>query len=257
MEKTKIEYCQSTYNPVSGCLEKCEYCYARGVANRFKGCDETRGEEPDGDIVYLKEHLKVTDKQGVVRNAAYPFGFTPTFHEYRLNDPQTKRFGKTVFVCSMADLFGHWIPDDWIKKVFDACKAAEGHRYLFLTKNPARYIELAEAGILPEDDNFWYGSTVTGPDMPAFYGGNYKTFVSIEPILKPFDEPGEDGIADVVDWAILGAETGNRKGKVVPERGWIEGIVQAFKDRGTPVFMKDSLRPIWGKDIITEFPWSE
>lgn len=257
MLRTKISTAESTWNPITGCQNSCPYCYARGTANRFKGCDEAHSEETDGDIIYLKERLKVTDKQGVVRNAAYPFGFTPTFHEYRLNDPLTKGFGKTVFVCSMADMFGEWVPREWIKKVFDACKAAEGHRYLFLTKNPARYIELAEAGILPEDDNFWYGSTVTDPDMPAFYGGKYKTFVSIEPILKPFNEPGKDGIADTVDWAIFGAETGTRKNKVVPERSWIEGAVKAFKDRGKPVFMKDSMKPIWGEDIITEFPWSD
>lgn len=257
MEKSKIEWCHSTWNPISGCYNGCPYCYARGTANRFKGCDLAHSGETSDEVIYLRERLTVTDKQGIVRNAAYPFGFTPTFHEYRLNDPLTKGFGKTIFVCSMADLFGNWVPREWIEKVFDACKAAEGHRYLFLTKNPARYIELAEAGILPEGDNFWYGSTVTDPDMPAFYGGKYKTFVSIEPILVPFGEPGENSIADTIDWAIFGAETGTRKDKVVPERSWIEDVVKAFKDRGKPVFMKDSLKPIWGEDIITEFPWNE
>ena len=138
MEKSKIEWCDSTWNPVSGCYHPCPYCYARSTANRFKGCDCAAGGETDENVVYLKERLTVTSKDGVTRNAAYPFGFTPTFHEYRLNDPLTKGFGKTIFVCSMADLFGDWVPDEWIKKVFDACKAASGHRYLFLTKNPAR-----------------------------------------------------------------------------------------------------------------------
>lgn len=257
MEKTKIEYCSSSWNPITGCYHTCPYCYARGTANRFKGCDEADSRETDGNIVYLKERLKVTDKKGIVRNAAYPFGFTPTFHEYRLSDPSTKGFGKTVFVCSMADMFGEWVPDEWIEKVFEACKAAEGHRYLFLTKNPARYIQLAEAGRLPKGDDFWYGSTATDPDMPVFYGGGYKTFASIEPILEPFGEPGEDGIADAVDWVILGAETGARKEKVIPKREWIEEIVRAFKENGKPVFMKDSLKPIWGEDILTEFPWGD
>lgn len=257
MEKSKIEWCDSTYNPITGCYHDCPYCYARATANRFKGCDEADSAETSGDTVYLKNRLTATDKNGVKRNAAYPFGFIPTFHEYRLNDPLTKGFGKTVFVCSMADMFGDWVPREWIKKVFDSCKAAEGHRYLFLTKNPARYIELAEAGLLPGGDNFWYGSTVTNPDMPAFYGGGYKTFVSIEPILEPLGKPGENSIADTVDWAIFGAETGNRKGKVVPERSWVEDMVKAFQDRGKPVFMKDSLKPVWGEDIITEFPWRD
>ena len=103
MEKSKIEWCDSTWNPVSGCYHPCPYCYARSTANRFKGCDCAAGGETDENVVYLKERLTVTSKDGVVRNAAYPFGFTPTFHEYRLNDPLTKGFGKTIFVCSMAD----------------------------------------------------------------------------------------------------------------------------------------------------------
>ena len=35
MNKTKIDWCDSTWNPVTGCLHGCEYCYARGIANRF------------------------------------------------------------------------------------------------------------------------------------------------------------------------------------------------------------------------------
>ncbi len=37
MNKTKIEWCDSTWNPVTGCRHGCEYCYAKHMANRFKG----------------------------------------------------------------------------------------------------------------------------------------------------------------------------------------------------------------------------
>lgn len=261
MEKTKIEWCDSSWNPVSGCYHTCPYCYARGTANRFKGCDDSPdGTAPD-KVVALKERLKVTDAKGKTRNAAYPYGFTPTLHEYRLNDPATKGFGKTIFVCSMADLFGEWVPEEWIVKVFDACKAAPGHRYLFLTKNPERYWDLAKKGLLPKGDEYWYGSTVTDPYTEAFWAEEYNTFISMEPILEPMgkadtDENGKIP-ADYIDWIILGAETGNRKDKVVPERSWIEDIVQEFKDRGKPVFMKDSMIPIWGEEILTELPWEK
>ena len=224
MEKSKIEWCDSTWNPISGCYHTCPYCYARGTANRFKGCDVSPDGTAPADIITLKERLTVTSKAGVVRNAAYPYGFTPTLHEYRLDEPKT-------------------------------CKEAPGHRYLFLTKNPRRYVTLAMDGKLPKGDMFWYGSTVTGPEVGAFYGGGYKTFVSIEPILEPFDSHGPGGIADTADWAIFGAETGNRKDKVVPERSWIEDAVKAFKDRGKPVFITDSMKPVWGADLLTEFPW--
>lgn len=257
MEKTKIEWADSTWNPVSGCLHDCPYCYARGIATRFGGCDLAPDGKTDEQIITLTERLKATTKAGVVHNAAYPYGFTPTLHEYRLNDPSTKGFGKTVFVCSTADLFGGWVPDEWITKVFDACKAAEGHRYLFLTKNPSRYLELAEAGNLPKGDEFWYGSTTTGPLMDAFYGSGFHTFASFEPILEKFGTPGNIGGPFGTEWAIIGAETGNRKDKVVPKREWVEEIVDTFHAAGKPVFMKDSLKAVWGEDIITEFPWDK
>lgn len=255
MLRTKIEWADSTWSAVTGCRNDCPYCYARRTANRFKGCDASPNGTPHSDIVTLHERMPVTSKDGVTRNAAYPYGFTPTLHEYRLEDPKTKGFGETVFVCSMADLFGAWIPDEWIERVFDACKAAPGHRYLFLTKNPARYMQLAEKGLLPEGDMFWYGSTVTGPNVQAFYSAHHHTFVSIEPILEPFGDGGTGGIAEETEWAIIGAETGNRKDKVVPKRSWIEGVVEAFHANGKPVFMKDSLLEIWGSPLITEFPW--
>ena len=37
MDKTKIDWCDSSWNPVTGCLHGCEYCYAGGIAERFRG----------------------------------------------------------------------------------------------------------------------------------------------------------------------------------------------------------------------------
>ena len=261
MEKTKIEWADSSWNPVTGCYHTCPYCYARGTSNRFKGCDASPdGTTPD-KIVALTERLPVTDSHGKTRNAAYPYGFTPTLHEYRLNDPATKGFGKTIFVCSMADLFGNWVPDEWILKVFEACKAAPGHRYLFLTKNPERYLKLAMKGLLPKGDEYWYGTTVTDPSVEAFWADGYNAFISMEPILQPFGKAETDYAgkvtADYIDWIILGAETGNRKDKVVPEKSWVEDVVKEFQDRGKPVFMKDSMIPIWGEEILTQTPWDD
>lgn len=259
MEKTKIEWCDSTWNPITGCYHTCPYCYARGTASRFKGCDLAPTGETHAKIVVLEEKMTVTNSDGVVRNAAYPFGFVPTFHTYRLDDPVKKGFGKTIFVCSMADMFGEWVPDVWIERVFDACSKAENHRYLFLTKNPSRYIELADKGKLPTGDSYWYGSTATTQDSTVFWSKQHNTFVSIEPILEPFDyavsELESDSLVHKVDWAIFGAETGNRKNKVVPEKSWVESAVNLFKSSGKPVFMKDSMKPIWGDDIITQLPW--
>lgn len=158
----------------------------------------------------------------------------------------------------MADLFGEWVPDEWIHEVFKACEAAPQHRYLFLTKNPERYMELASNGVITKDQsNFWFGSTATTPEMPFFWHNEVNTFVSIEPILAPFKDLTDDGIDPVskVKWIIVGAETGSRKDKAVPRKSWVDEIVSTAKKTGTPVFMKDSLRDLMGDDFRQEFPW--
>lgn len=255
MEKTKVEYCDSTWNAITGCRHNCSYCYARKIANRYKGCDLSPDGTDCGELVVLKEQLKVTrGKPPKTINAAYPYGFTPTLHEYRLGDLKKKRFGETIFVGSMTDMFGEWVPDEWIERVFAACLEAPEHRYLFLTKNPARYIELDHLGKLPKNDNFWYGSTVTNPDTEFFFSDEHHTFLSIEPLLAPFERNPMRPIKNM-DLFIIGAETGTQANKVVPERSWIETIVKIAELSGIPVFMKDSLKPIWGEDIITQLPW--
>lgn len=256
MIKTKIPYATSTWNPVSGCYHDCPYCYAKGIANRFRGCDGSPDGSTEDKIIELDEHLTLTGKDGVTRAAPYPYGFKPTLHRYRLNDLKQKKFGKNIFICSTADLFGNWVPDSWIEAVFKACEESPEHRYLFLTKNPQRYYELGQQNKLPRGENFWYGTTADSPDAPVFFSQMHNTFVSIEPIMKPFGERDGD-VLELIDWVILGTETGNRKDKVVPERSWIEEVVKACREAGKPVFMKDSMMPVWGEDIINQFPWKD
>lgn len=57
------------------------------------------------------------------------------------------------------------------------------------------------------------------------------------------------------EWIIIGAETGNRKGRVKPEREWIDHIVKNADENGIPVFMKESLREIMGTNFRQEFAW--
>lgn len=270
MNKTKIEWADSTWNPVTGCLNGCPYCYAERIANRYKGYQleneldayhEPRvvplpGETTSEGFVELDAPHKHFCGTNGVRNAPYPYRFLPTLHRYRMNDLKDKA-ARTVFVCSMADLFGKWVPTRWIVEVLDACRAAPQHRYLFLTKNPARYSMLDKLALLPREDNFWYGSTCTDDGMPFFYSDRHNTFVSIEPILKPFDCQIVADELSMINWVILGAETGNRRNKVVPAREWIEPIVDVCKNLSVPLFMKDSMKPIWGEEIITQFPWKE
>ena len=83
----------------------------------------------------------------------------------------------------------------------------------------------------------------------------FLEFVSIEPLLGPFGHPAV-GTLDFIDWFIIGAETGNRKGKVVPEKAWVKEIVDYCDAAGKPVFMKDSLIPIVDEALWRRsFPW--
>ncbi len=251
MNKTKIDWCDSTWNPVTGCYHGCEYCYARKIAARFgefmriDGTDIKAIGDKDGEICVEVAYRTANP---------YPEKFTPTFHHYRLDDYISKK-GRSIFVCSMADLFGSWVPDIWIEEVFKACEKAPQHNYLFLTKNVERYCKYG----VPMTDNMWYGTSITREaemclfnQLPAFC----NTFVSIEPILEDLKPSEHNVMFRQVKWVIIGAETGRRKNKIVPERKWIEDIVKECRKAyyPVPVFMKSSLSEIWGEPLIQEFP---
>ena len=246
MNKTKIDWCDSTWNPVTGCLHGCEYCYARNIAKRF-------GKNYPDLSQYAKQNgLHVLDTK--FDDTPYPYGFEPTLHAYRLDEYKNKKRGRNIFVCSMADLFGEWVPDEWIEDVFEACKAAPQHNYLFLTKNPARYIELENDRKMPWSDNFWFGTSVTrqSDNYTWFKDKKFHWFLSIEPLLE--DLKNMDVQNPLPEWIIIGAETGRRKDRVIPKREWIENIVDQCREYGIPVFMKESLTDIWGEQLIHEFP---
>ncbi len=331
MKKTRIDWADSTWNPVTGCLHGCEYCYARGIAKRFGGAWRPDDEPIDkswrvgigvpGDTVLMGDYanhangglhviddvfysypcyptVKPHESDPSRKKAPYPYYFDPTFHRYKLDEPQRWEKPRTIFVCSMADLFGNWVPDEWIKEVFQACEDAPWHRYLFLTKNPARF-ELINGWNHRYNneyakDNMWFGTTITSQhdlnrirDLPY---GNAHTFLSIEPILERIDLDGYLPTPDTrwhcsycghyantyanhcvscggiggytgsfrkqpVNWIIVGAESGSRKGKVTPRREWIDEIVRVCDEHGIPVFMKESLRGLMGDGFRQEFPW--
>lgn len=264
--KTKVDWCDSTWNPVTGCLHGCEYCYAWKISERFGGFQSRENGKftsPYGDEMLvldepvrkeLIENVGYYDVEpGVVYCgvAPYPNFFHPTFHRYKLKEPQHWKKPRTIFVCSMADLFGDWVPEEWIQEVFKACAAAPQHRYLFLTKNPKRYGQLLN-GYMPS--NMWFGWSQEGPMGSKIVFSTHQsvqTFVSVEPLLHPFDQFSIRGIG----WAIVGAETGKRKDKVIPQKEWVEKIADACQIAGVPIFMKESLRELMGADFRQEYPW--
>ena len=285
--KTKIDWCDSTWNPVTGCLHDCPYCYARRIAERFGGCwrldlppdTSWRGNvgvrELMGDYArHSNGKCHVLDEPEIECDAIdppsgyrgkvkpYPYSFDPTFHRYKLGEPQRWKKPRTIFVCSMADLFGDWVPDEWIQKIFEACDKASQHRYMFLTKNPSRYAELLN--LLPKHRRppnvaeMWFGQSFTGAERNytplALPPWQYR-FASIEPLLRNLSRAEAMEIAATNEWSIVGAETGVRKGKIIPKREWVENIVEAAQITGMKIFMKDSLRELMGTDFRQEFPW--
>ena len=227
MNKTKIDWADYTWNPITGCYHSCPYCYAKKIATRFGSNKKTN------------EKIDVLNKKP---DNPYPYGFEPTLHDYpeKQSGLDAKKHSN-VFVGSMSDVFGSWVPEDWIIKVFDVCKKYPQHNYLFLTKNPSRYKELKAKGLLPQKNNFYYGTTINCPEQEYFASPEYNTFLSIEPIMADF---GEEFDFSGINWLIVGAETGNRKGKIIPKRIWINNFVSVARKNNIPIFLKSSLKSL-------------
>ena len=178
MKNTKIDWAGDSWNPITGCLHTCPFCYARKIANRYAskkddfGLSETANALTNILILKTKTGVKLFDIMERIRDEngksqPYPWGFSPTFHRYRLEE--LKQFHHSnVFVGSMSDIFGDWVPDEWITAVFDACRNNPQNNYLFLTKNPSRYDDLILKGLLPKEDNFWYGTSVVTKNVHFF-----------------------------------------------------------------------------------------
>ena len=168
-----IGWCDYTWNPVTGCKLGCKFgasgarCYAEGIARRFAG------------------------------GKAFPNGFEPTFHPHRLDEPLKVKTPSRIFVCSMGELFGPWVPEEWRQAVLEAIRRAPQHQFIMLTKVP----RIARRYKMP--DNVWLGTTITG-DLPhearrLAYVREFQApvrFLSIEPLVAPVDvsaaDPGLD-----------------------------------------------------------------
>jgi protein gp37 len=248
MNKSKIEWCDFTWNPVTGCLHGCEYCYAQRIAKRFES-------------KVFKEHKQIFSKdcthdlhipmEGDKGKEPYPYGFQPTFHRYRLDEPQKLKKPSKIFVVSMGDLFGDWVPVEWIEEVFKACEAAPQHTYMFLTKN------FLKASDFRYRDNWWIGRTITNKEdsrelctgdpwnIDRIHRANH--FLSIEPLLG--DVEYLKYYLYSFKWVIIGAQTG--PGAKPPKPEWVQSIIDQCRVAGVPVFLKSNLN--W-PEKIQEFP---
>ena len=145
LNRTKIEWCDWTWNPVTGCWgpggtaeepKRCSYCYAQKMAKRFRPSVE--------GITEWASSGKRDDP------------FAPRIYADRLHEPTKIKKPSKIFVCSMADLFGDWVPTLWIAAILEAVYRNPQHTFQFLTKNPKRLIDFN-----PWPGNSWVGTTVT------------------------------------------------------------------------------------------------
>jgi len=206
MNKTKIEWCDYTINPVKGlCPMACSYCYARRMYKRFKWNPEIR------------------------------FDFTAYDGVSALRKPSR------IFVGSTMELFGDWVKEDWLDRILgQASLIYPQHTFIFLTKQPQNLIKWS-----PFPDNCWVGVSTTGFDCRSgledtFHNIQAKVkFVSIEPLLdySPMDFRW-------VDWVIVGQQT-PPSSKSTPNPEWVADIVYATNKAKIPVFIKEPMASLF------------
>ena len=210
-----IGWCDYTYNPVRGlCPEACEYCYARRIYARFHYDPEIRLDE--------KELMA----------------------PYKLKKPAR------IFCGSTIEMFHQSINSAWLVQIVKVIEDNPHHIFQFL------YHFSPHRGIFPK--NCWLGLTVTSYrdaskalKFSETYPNHIK-FISFEPLLG--DPKVPDEVFEKIDLIIIGAESGNRKGRVVPKEQWVLQLLEDADKHNLPVFMKDNLKPYWNLDLRQEFP---
>lgn len=263
MANSKIEWTEQTWNPIIGCSkisEGCENCYAETMAARLKGMYKSTGKPTKEYMHVIDENL--TDK--------YWNGKT-SLVKSALKKPLKRKKPTMYFVCSMGDLFHESVPFEWIDKVLTVIYNCPQHTFQILTKRPERMLKYwkrcyKEAGVSFEDtvpsknNNIWWGVTAENqvqankriPILLQVPAG--KHFVSIEPMLGAIDislwmVSGflEPPYTDVLDWVILGGETGAKARPM--HSSWVESIQKQCEQSNTPFFFKQ-----WGEFSMTRTP---
>jgi protein gp37 len=219
MNRTGIEYTDFTWNPITGCLmpDSCavrRYCFANKVAQNLRG-----------QCGYDKENP-----------------FKPTLHENRLQQPKFIKKPSRIFTCDMGDMWGDWVPEEWIEAVMNVIRQCHRHTFLLLTKNPQNY----DGHTIPS--NCWLGTTINKQDEVGRIWDIHKVrtwekvegheqvirWVSFEPLYSEISAR-----LDSIDWVVIGAQT---KPEYQPKQEWVRTLIYNAKAAGAKVFLKNNLR---------------
>ena len=210
---SKIEWTESTWNPITGCTKissGCRNCYAERMAKRLKAMGQ----------------------------ANYARGFDVAIHESIFDLPLRWKRPQMIFVNSMSDLFHQEVPTRCIERLFEVMNRADWHIFQVLTKRSSR---LAEVGChLGWREHIWMGVTVEDAQYMfrmedlRVCGAKVK-FVSFEPLLGRLPQLNLSGI----DWAIVGGESGPHARPM--DADWVRDIRDQCFDCSVPFFFKQ-----WG-----------
>src|SRR5262245_3973816 len=210
---SKIEWTDTTWNPVRGCTKispGCKHCYAERFAERFRGVP------------------------------GHPFeqGFDLRFVPQKLDDPLRWKKPQRIFVNSMSDLFHDDVPVHYIQRTFEVMNQANWHQYQILTKRAER-LE-AVSSDLQWAPHIWMGVSVEDSDHLWRMDHLRRTkafikFLSIEPLLGPLGKLDLRGM----DWVIVGGESGPGARPMLEP--WVTDIRDQCRKAGVKFFFKQ-----WG-----------
>lgn len=212
-QKSKIEWTQLTWNPVTWCSkisDWCKNCYAERMARRLQ----------------LMWQFK------------YRNWFKVTLHPDTLNYPSKIKKPSIIFVNSMSDLFHDEIPFDYVKQVFDIMNKEKHHIFQVVTKRAEKMLEIVSK--LDIWENIWLWVTVESNKYTNRIDFLRKTkaktkFLSLEPLLS--DLPNLD--LDWINWVIVWWESWFWARTI--KEDWVLDIKEQCEKQKIPFFFKQ-----WG-----------
>jgi protein gp37 len=220
--KTKIDYLDYTWNPIMGCLNGCNYCWARNrIAPRLAHNCQKCGQ------------------------------FIPHFHRERLNEIDRIKMPSIIGVNFMADTWGLQVSPEWRDEIFNKISKSpihKFHKFVILTKQPQNILECKNTF-----SNLWVGISITKEneikrwDILAGKDFIRHKFIAFEPLLEYIDIPSLFplvGHRPMPEWIIIGAMTGmGSKSKEHSQemcQKSLKTLLELNHKYRPPVFVKDN-----------------
>ena len=232
MDKSKIEWTESTWNPVTGCTQVspgCDNCYAKTIAESPRMAK------------------------------GFPVGFDVQLRPHKLRDPLRWKIPRRVFVNSMSDLFHRDIPDAYLAQIWQTMMDAPHHTYQVLTKRAHRMAHKINALDLPTPTHIWLGVSAENQAMadsripPLLSIDAPVRWVSAEPLLGPVNlSPWIDSLA----WVVVGGESG--QGRRPMDYDWARAVRDCCVESRTAYFHKQGNAFFSGRDrLLDGRDWNE